>query len=110
VRIIQRFHCLRFNDGDAFDWHISGILPDDGIVVPGCGLLLLCHARANLRQLLSLGILVDLPKKSDPTRIHNAERVPNDALGYSVQCDFIPVHRRFRILVSNADRESSPKR
>jgi hypothetical protein len=63
-----------------------------------------------ITQLVNQGILVDLLEKSDPERIHNAERASDDALGYSVQRDSILVHLRFPILAPDADRESLPER
>jgi hypothetical protein len=110
VYAIQRLHCLQFNDDGVLDQHISGVLPDDDIVVPDRDPVLLCHTELCLTQLVSQGILVDLPEKSDPRRIHDSEREPDDTLGYSVQGDFILVHPRFPTLLPDADREGLPKR
>jgi hypothetical protein len=72
--------------------------------------VLLCHTETCLTQLVSQGILAGLLKKSDPEHIHNAERTSDDALGYSVQREFILVHPRFPTLAPDADRESLPER
>ncbi len=110
VYTIQRLDFLQFNDDGTFDQHINGVLPDDDIVVPDRDPVLLCHAETCLTQPVSQGILVDLLEKAGPKRIHNAERVPDDARGYSIQRDFIQAHLRFPILAPNADREGLPKR
>jgi hypothetical protein len=110
VYAIQHLHRLQFNDDGGLDQHISSIFPNDDIVVPNRDAVLLCHAETGLTQLVSQGILVDLLQKAAPKRIHNAERAPDDTLGYSVQGDSIPAHLRFPILLSDAVRESLPKR
>jgi hypothetical protein len=59
---------------------------------------------------MSQGILVDLLEKAALKRIHNAECAPDDAFGYSVQGNFILVHPRLPVRLSDAVRESLPKR
>jgi hypothetical protein len=44
VYAVQRLHRLQFNDDGILDQYISGVFPDDDIVVPDRDPVLLCHA------------------------------------------------------------------
>ena len=46
VYTIQSLHCLQLNDNGVLDQHISGVFPDDDMVVPDRDPVLLCHAES----------------------------------------------------------------